>query len=205
MIAHMNIDASVGAMTCEMVDGNDVPLVVGHPFENAKTLIRKVLISPLLPQWLYCLWRKRKTESIQNYVAEADWVSGAGMLVRKTLFQDVGGWNERFFMYMEDEELCAAIRQRGYKCCVYPRLGIKHLVGKSGGSHKVILERYKSGMLYFSSRKENHLWLIKRLLLLRAKRDAKRVKGIKMNELTKELREYEYGKEAPLLRRNSFI
>ena len=192
-----------------MVDGDEVPLVVGHSFENVQTLIRQTVIKPLLPQWLYCLWRKRKVESVQNRVAEADWVSGAGMLVQKTLFQDVGGWNERFFMYMEDEELCAAIRQRGYKCCIYPRLGVKHLVGKSGGSHKIIIERYKSGMLYFSSMQEKPLWLIKRLLLLQAKRDAKRGKGIKVSELVKELRaheyDYDYGKEAPLLCRNSFI
>lgn len=60
----------------------------------------------------------------------ADWVSGAAFFVKKEIFDKVGGFDEIFFMYFEDEELCRRIRKAGYKVLYYPEVSINHIGGQ---------------------------------------------------------------------------
>lgn len=137
-----------GALTCLMDDGNKIPLVVGHPFETKKTLFIQTFIKPLVPDFIKKT-RAKYNHSLINDVTVCDWISGSCLLMKKDLFLSVGGWNETFFMYMEDEYLCKSISNRGYKIGIYPLLGIQHLVGKSGGSYFSIYQKYRSEILYF--------------------------------------------------------
>jgi N-acetylglucosaminyl-diphospho-decaprenol L-rhamnosyltransferase len=59
------------------------------------------------------------------------WVSGAAMLVRRDAFEAVGGFDERFFLYYEDEDLCRRIRARGWRVAVTPEVCVEHAVGES--------------------------------------------------------------------------
>ncbi|GBE16976.1 N-acetylglucosaminyl-diphospho-decaprenol L-rhamnosyltransferase [bacterium BMS3Abin15] len=61
----------------------------------------------------------------------ADWVSGAAMFIKKELFYRLSGFDEKFFMYFEDEDLCKRVRSTGYKIIYFPEVEIKHLGGKS--------------------------------------------------------------------------
>ena len=60
-----------------------------------------------------------------------DWVSGACLLVRRADAEAVGLFDERFFMYGEDVDLCAAIRQRGRAVLFTPSVEVVHLRGRS--------------------------------------------------------------------------
>lgn len=62
---------------------------------------------------------------------EVDWVSGACLLVRRADAEAVGLMDERFFMYTEDVDFCAAIRARGRRVLFTPVAQIVHLRGKS--------------------------------------------------------------------------
>src|SRR5437763_626084 len=42
-----------------------------------------------------------------------EWLSGAVLAARRTAFEAVGGFDERFFMYCEDTDLCVRLRDRG--------------------------------------------------------------------------------------------
>jgi len=63
-----------------------------------------------------------------------DWVSGACLLVRRADAEAVGGLDERFFMYTEDVDFCAAIRARGRRILFTPDVEIVHLRGRSAAS-----------------------------------------------------------------------
>jgi len=63
-----------------------------------------------------------------------DWVSGACMLVRRGDAEAVGLFDERFFMYTEDVDFCAAIRARGRKILFAPEIEVVHLRGRSAAS-----------------------------------------------------------------------
>jgi GT2 family glycosyltransferase len=60
-----------------------------------------------------------------------DWVSGACMLVRRDCFEAVGGFDERYFLYWEDADLCRRLRARGYHIRYVPGADVVHRVGQS--------------------------------------------------------------------------
>ena len=60
-----------------------------------------------------------------------DWVSGACLLVRRTDAEAVGLLDERYFLYTEDVDFCAAIRARGRHVLFTPQAHVIHLRGRS--------------------------------------------------------------------------
>lgn len=58
-------------------------------------------------------------------------VTGAAMLVRRELFERLGGLDERFFMYCEDGDFCLRAQRAGWKCMLVPSAGVTHLGGAS--------------------------------------------------------------------------
>ena len=63
-----------------------------------------------------------------------DWVSGACLLVRAPTRRRAGLLDERFFLYTEDVDFCAAIRGRGRRVLFTPAAEIVHLRGRSRAS-----------------------------------------------------------------------
>ncbi len=81
---------------------------------------------------------------------ECAWVSGAALFIKKNIFQKLGGFDEKFFMYFEDIDLCKRARNSGYKVLYCPYVVIKHLGGKSFENEKdQKLYFYKSQDYYF--------------------------------------------------------
>jgi N-acetylglucosaminyl-diphospho-decaprenol L-rhamnosyltransferase len=60
-----------------------------------------------------------------------DWVSGACMLVRRSVLEETGGFDERFFLYCEDKDLCRRIRAAGYEVRYEPGATARHHGGAS--------------------------------------------------------------------------
>lgn len=57
---------------------------------------------------------------------EVDWVQGSAMLIRRNLFEELAGFDERFFMYFEDIDLCRRIWQTGWKVFYCPESVMIH-------------------------------------------------------------------------------
>lgn len=70
-----------------------------------------------------------------NYVREVDYISGASIMIRKSLWNEIGGFDERFApAYCEDSDLAFQVRQRGYKVVYQPLSVVVHYEGKSNGT-----------------------------------------------------------------------
>jgi N-acetylglucosaminyl-diphospho-decaprenol L-rhamnosyltransferase len=57
---------------------------------------------------------------------DAEWVMGTGFLIRKDVFDEVGGMDESYFLYMEDVDLCAKVWSKGYKVRCVPNAVLVH-------------------------------------------------------------------------------
>ncbi len=73
------------------------------------------------------------------------WVSGAALAIRKNLFEKIGAWDEKFFMYLEDVDLCYRAKLTGYEIKLLPEISIIHLGGKSP------INDLKRRLIYFNS------------------------------------------------------
>lgn len=63
---------------------------------------------------------------------EVESVIGACMVIKKKIFIDTGGFNEKYFVYFEDLELCKSVRKMGLKIGFLPEVKIEHVKGASG-------------------------------------------------------------------------
>jgi GT2 family glycosyltransferase len=84
---------------------------------------------------------------------EVDWVSGACMLARREALVQVGGFDERYFLYWEDADLCRRLRGRGYQVRYVPGACAIHRVGQSSRSAKypAIRAFHESAYLYYAT------------------------------------------------------
>jgi N-acetylglucosaminyl-diphospho-decaprenol L-rhamnosyltransferase len=79
--------------------------------------------------------RYRRIGQEQHRSREADWVSGAFFLVWRQAFDDVGGFDERYFMYVEDVDLCWRLRRAGWRVRYEPSAAVVHEQGRSTSRH----------------------------------------------------------------------
>ncbi len=70
----------------------------------------------------------------RDSVREVDVVTGCLLLTSRELWQAVGGFDEAFFMYGEDADLCRRVRQLGYRPAITPDAVVVHAVGASSGT-----------------------------------------------------------------------
>jgi GT2 family glycosyltransferase/glycosyltransferase involved in cell wall biosynthesis len=69
------------------------------------------------------------------YMRDADYVSGAALMIKAKLFAELGKFDEHFLpMYYEDTDLCFRVRQHGHRVVVQPASEIIHFEGASGGT-----------------------------------------------------------------------
>lgn len=77
----------------------------------------------------------RADDPSYEYVRDADYCSGAALLVRRSLFNQLGGFDERYApAYFEDSDLCFAVRRAGFRVVYQPRSVVVHREGGTGGT-----------------------------------------------------------------------
>ncbi|MDQ1491894.1 MAG: N-acetylglucosaminyl-diphospho-decaprenol L-rhamnosyltransferase [Actinomycetota bacterium] len=108
---------------------------------------------------LFFVWRDnpftrryRETGADPTRPRDVDWVSGAAVWLRRAALDAVGGWDERYFMYVEDVDLCWRLRRAGWRVAYEPAGTVEHLLGVStaGRPYRMIAEHHRS-LLRFAS------------------------------------------------------
>lgn len=87
-------------------------------------------------------------ERIEEYFP-VDWVSGCALMIRKDLFDRLGAWDENFFLYFEDVDLCYRAKKLAYEVVLNPRTNITHLGGKSLQLNKKRKRYYYQAQNYY--------------------------------------------------------
>jgi len=64
-------------------------------------------------------------------VSEVDWVSGAALAISKKVFNLLGDFDENFFMYFEDVDLCKKVKNQALSILALPSVQVIHLGGQS--------------------------------------------------------------------------
>lgn len=90
--------------------------------------------------------------------AQVDWIPGAFSIIRRSVLDKVGFFDERFFFYCEEVDLCRRIKAANYEVWYWPDVEVVHLGGESAktyetlnpsGSREIELWRMRAGLLYF--------------------------------------------------------
>jgi N-acetylglucosaminyl-diphospho-decaprenol L-rhamnosyltransferase len=145
MLAALDADARVGAV------GPRVRNVDGSHFPSARRL--PGIVDAVGHGLLGLVWRNnpftrryRELDADPSRPRPVDWVSGCAIWLRRDALDAVGGWDERYFMYVEDVDLCRRLRVAGYTVRYDPAGGVEHVQGASTSRrpYRMILEHHRS-------------------------------------------------------------
>ena len=75
--------------------------------------------------------RARNDFNFTDKIIEVGYITGADLFIRTTIFQEINGFDQDFFMYSEESEMCYRIKKCGYKIVNIPYINIIHLEGQS--------------------------------------------------------------------------
>lgn len=143
----MRAQPDIGAMSCLLLSSDGSPQVTARRFLPPH---RQFVCALGLPWRLPRMFRWADPEDAWDRRAtrrDVDWIGGAFMFCRADVLKKLGGFDEAFFFYGEDYELCHRIHHTGYRIHYDPRASITHLGG--GSSDPVRLP---------SSEKQSHAW-----------------------------------------------
>jgi GT2 family glycosyltransferase len=118
-------------------------------FFGRSTALRRLL--PWLPVARRNVVDERVSAGAPSVVV--DWLSGACVLARREALAAEGGFDERYFLYWEDADLCRRLRTRGYDVRYVPAASAVHRVGHSSKTAKAPSVRafHESAYLYYAT------------------------------------------------------
>ena len=93
------------------------------------------------------------TPPMRDMAHECDWVSGASMMVRREVFEQIGLLDEGYFLYFEEADFCLRARKAGWQIWFLPASRVVHLEGAATGIQQTARRRpsywYNSRRRYF--------------------------------------------------------
>jgi GT2 family glycosyltransferase len=120
----------VGIAGSRIEGANGMPLHSAFKFHSWITELNRGfslgLLTKLLKRWI-------SSDDISNHAKKTDWVSGASMMIRSTVLENVGGLDESYFMYYEETDFCLKAARSDWECWYVPNSKVVHFVGKSTG------------------------------------------------------------------------
>ena len=103
--------------------------------------------------FLYLVWpgnpfsrRYRMVDWDHAEAREVDWVAATHVVVRRRAWDEVGGFDDGYFMYMEDVDLCWRLRRAGWKVAYEPAARVVHDIGRSTDQtpYRMIVAHHRS-------------------------------------------------------------
>jgi N-acetylglucosaminyl-diphospho-decaprenol L-rhamnosyltransferase len=171
-----NAEAGIAAPRVEDPDGR--PAISVHPFETLRSVVASRFGGHLVPprvRHLLSSGRRRRAYAACRAVAGAgpvvdvDWASGACLAVRGSLFRALGGLDERYFMYYEDEDLCLRAWRSGAAVRYLPHVAVRHVGGASSSDPLATWPAlYRSMLRFFADHRPGSVGALRVVLVTRA-------------------------------------
>ncbi len=150
LVSALDTNSDVAAVGPRLVNlHGQIELSFGRmisPWNETRQKLVTLGITKRIP--FFINWLKKRTHAAHY----PDWVSGACMLVRRTDGDAVGWFDERYFLYTEDVDFCAALRAFGRRVLFTPKAEVIHIGGQSGSSAPLATQDFyrKSHLAFYA-------------------------------------------------------
>lgn len=137
----------------------------GHTYPSARRLpsLRDGVGHALFFRlWPKNPWSRRYLDAPESYERqrEAGWLSGACLLIRRSAFDEVGGFSGEYFMYFEDVDLGKKFGERGYESVFVPSAVVSHLGAHATSQASVRMMRVHHESAYTYLAAKYHAWYL---------------------------------------------
>jgi N-acetylglucosaminyl-diphospho-decaprenol L-rhamnosyltransferase len=119
-------DVGIAGGSFENLDGSDWPFAFRFPsvLGELDARLEVGLVTSLLRPWV--------VPRIMNKAEQpVDWVCGASMMIRPSVFATIGGLDENYFLYFEETDFCFRAKRAGYATWYVPQSRVMHISGQS--------------------------------------------------------------------------
>lgn len=127
-----------------------------HSYDSFYSLSRVLLL---------LLGVQRLRQQKMTVPMQVDWVKGACLMISKSLFEKLHGFDEHIFMYTEDMEMCYRARKLGEQVWVYPGVAIRHADQGSSSRTFAVVSIYKGILYFYKKHKSMTEYVLVKLLL----------------------------------------
>jgi GT2 family glycosyltransferase len=164
VLNHLKSDKDIGVIGINMLNAKKGYIAAAGNFPNVGNMF---LLKKLLQI------NKEFTSGIFSKTQyEVDWLGGSFLMLSKALYDEVNGFDETYFMYVEDVDFCKKIADKGYKRVFLPTYNYIHFVGFTKANNPMLIKGYT---IYLS---KHFSGLKKRIILL----------ALSMNKLVKTIK-----------------
>ncbi len=159
----------IGALTCKLILPNgQLDLACRRSFPTPFVAVYRIIgLSRLFPK-SKTFGKYNLTYLDENNTYEVDAIVGAFMLIKKEIYDTVKGFDEDYFMYGEDLDLCYRIKKAGYKIFYYPETSIIHYKGESTKKSSIsyVNNFYGAMQVFVKKNLKTSFWLMNFLIRL---------------------------------------
>jgi len=151
MVSFMEENPKIGILGCKLVNQKNellpscekFPGIMGEFLQNI--YLDKIIRSHyLMKNITLSKWKHDERKSV-------DWITGACFMMRKTMLEDIGLMDERYFLYYEDVDLCYRAKKHGWEVYFMPEAEVIHYQGRSSRANldKTIAISYWSKFFFY--------------------------------------------------------
>ncbi len=151
LVAYLREHADAGVVAPRLLNDDGSVQLSCRAFPGYSTALfnRYSLLTRVLPRNRYSS-AYLMSGFAHDAVRDVDWVSGAALMLPRTVFDAVGGWDAGFFMFNEDVDLCRRVHDAGYRVVYVPTAIVFHAIGVSrSAAPRMVIERHKSMWRYY--------------------------------------------------------
>jgi N-acetylglucosaminyl-diphospho-decaprenol L-rhamnosyltransferase len=148
LVEHLERNPRVGIAGSRLEDPDGTPQQSAFRFPSLASELENAL-QFRLSTWLLARWAVARP--IPDGVAATDWLSGASMMVRRAVLEEVGLLDDGYFLYYEETDFCLRARRAGWSCAYVPASRVVHLIAQATGIDTQIERRRPA--YWFDSRR----------------------------------------------------
>ncbi len=155
LLAFLEAHPEVGLVGSRLEDPDGTPQCSAFRFPTVlgemETATQLGVVTGLVPGWLI-------RTPITDLPKQTDWVAGASLMVRRSVFEQVGLLDEGYFLYYEEVDFCLRARRAGWPCWYVPESRVVHLVGQTSGVTSADRMQRPRPRFWFESQRRYYLF-----------------------------------------------
>lgn len=152
MVSFMEADSSIGMIGPKLINPDGSVQYSCRRFPNFLTPFYRRTFFGKLPRAKKAVGRYLMKDFDHNTSQAVDWLFGASLLVRKLVIDKVGPFDERFFLYFEDLDLCRRFWQAGFKVVYMAEVEMVHYHQRLSAERGGLLGIFnRGGRIHFAS------------------------------------------------------
>ena len=126
---------TIGVVGAKMLDVNKNYIPSNGNFPTARTLFQFKKLLDLGPEF--------KTGNFTKKQYNVDWLCGSFLMLKTQTFRQINGFDEDYFMYVEDVDFCKKIANRNLKRVFLPQISYIHYIGFNANKNPMLVKGYK--------------------------------------------------------------